>query len=531
MGEASVKDKLALLLCLSLVLIAPTFGGAQDADQCSALVDKAFTALGQSCENLDRNSACYGYNRVDATFQEAVADDFFTQSGDTTELTPLETIQTYGLDEALERWGIALMRVQANIPNTLPGQAVIFMLLGDSAAQNAVAADDALTPSDLLVDVTASVNANLRSAPGFNANVIEVADSGTVLQADALSDGLDWLRVLVNDAPAWINREVVSAAADLDALPVIAPEARTPMQAFYFTTRASEVDCAQAPDTLLIQGPQNMTIDLQANQASIQIGSTVLLSMVDDDTMQLVVLDGQADIDNLVVPEGFKAFAPLRQPDENEAQAILLPDGKIADGPWDDCQPIPAEELAAYESLENIPPELLNYPITIPEEQEGDCVDPSAPNQSTAGACGLTIPGPAAGRANCCGFAATAPSGSIAYDNVSFAWNPAGGATSYQLNFFTAAEGRYVTSFNTAGAETSLNIFTPGLTDGSDFVWEVSALVDGQVACTTTRVGVTRTPGGGSSGGGGSTFVANVCGNGVCEPANGEDISTCMADC
>ena len=117
----------------------------------------------------------------------------------------------------------------------------------------------------------------------------------------------------------------------------------------------------------------------------------------------------------------------------------------------------------------------------------------------------------------------------VAYDNVPFTWSAAGGATSYQVNFFTAKEGRYVTSLNTAGAETDMNVFTPALTDGSEFAWEVSALVNGRVACTTTRLVITRTPGGGVPAG--PAFVANVCGNGVCEPANGEDFSTCTADC
>jgi hypothetical protein len=524
--------KIALLVSLLLVVVAPAFGGAQDSIQCPALVNKAFESLGQSCDSMDRNSACYGYNRVDATFRDAVADDFFTLPGDTTELTPLETIHTYGLDEALERWGIALMRVQANVPNTLPGQAVIFMLLGESAAQNAVKPEDALTPSDSSVDVTAAVKANLRSGPGINTNVIDVADVGSVLKADALSESLSWLRVLYNDAPAWVNREVVNADAGLDALPVIKPESRTPMQAFYFTTKIDEADCTQAPDTLLIQGPQQMKIDLEANQASIRIGSTVLLSMIDADTMQLVVLDGEANVGNLIVPEGFKAYAPLRLPDEEEAKEIVLDDGKIIGGPWIECQPIPADELAGYKSLEGIPPELLNYPIVMPDAQGGECIQPGTggQNQSTGGACGTTFPGEAADKADCCGFAATAPTGEVPYDNVPFAWNPARGATSYQVNVFTAAEGRYVTSFNTAGAETQLNVFTPSLNDGSNFSWEVAALVDGRVACTTPRVGITRTPGGGGDGGG-RPFTPNVCGNGVCEPRNGESPRTCRADC
>jgi hypothetical protein len=244
--------------------------------------------------------------------------------------------------------------------------------------------------------------------------------------------------------------------------------------------------------------------------------------------MQLVVLDGQANVDELIIPEGFKAFLPVRAPDEAEAEEITLVDGKVKDGDWSECQPIPAEELAAYQSLSNIPAELLNYPITLPEQAEGNCIRPG--NMSTGGACGTSFPGPAASEANCCGFAPTNPSGIVAYGDVPFSWNPAIGATSYQINVFTAEGNRYVTSFTTAGPETQLNISTPSLTDGSDFTWEVAALVNGVVACTTPRVRITRTPGGGSSSSG-PAFVANVCGNGVCEPANGEDISLCPADC
>jgi hypothetical protein len=533
-----VKHSFALVMLVSLLIIAPGFGQAQDSTQCPALVERAFDSLGEQCDNLGRNSACYGYNRVDATFRQEVADDFFDVPGDTTELTPLETIHTYGLDEALDRWGIALMRVQANVPNTLPGQAVIFMLLGESAAENAVQPEDALTPSDAAVEVTARVNANLRSGPGLAANVVDVTDAGAILTADALSEGLDWLRVLYDGAPAWVSREIVNAAEGIDELPVITPEARTPMQAFYFTTNIDQSDCATAPDTLLIQGPQQMKIDLEANEASIRIGSTVLLSMADADTMQIVVLDGQADVRNLIVPEGYKAYAPLRPPEEDELEGLTLEDVKIIAGPWIECEPIPPGELEAYKSLEGIPPELLNYPITIPETPEGDCTQPGVgsgaetPNQSVA-TCALTFPGAAADHADCCGFATTQPVGLIPYGNVAFAWNPADGATQYQVNLFTAAEGRYVTSFQTGSGDTQMNIFTPNLPDGSEFTWEVAALVDGQVACTTPRVNITRNPGGGDPGGSGdpSGRPTRSCGNGVCERVLGENPRTCPADC
>lgn len=520
-----------LFLTLSLALFAPMTSSAQETSGlCPALVDRAFMALGEQCDAMDRNSACYGYNRVDATFREAIPEDFFTQPGDKTELTVLETIHTYGLDEAFERWGIALMRVQANIPNTLPGQAVVFMLLGESAAENAVMPEDALLPSDQTVDVQALVRANLRSAPTTGANVVHVAETGTVLTADALFNDLNWLRIVFDDAPAWVNREVVGYVPAIDELPVITPETRTPMQAFYFTTNIAQSDCGLAPDTLLIQGPETMKINLEANQASIEIGSTVLLNLVDEDVMQIRVLDGEANLNNLLVPEGFKAFAPLRPPEEDELEGITLPDARIIAGPWRDCEPMSPEELAALQSLEGIPPHLLNYPIDVPDEVEGNCSEPGAGGGqvSTVGACTTVIPGAAAGQADCCAFAITQPSGPIPYDTVPFAWNGAPGATGYQINIFTADEGRYVTSFHTAGAETQMNIFTPNLSDGSNFGWEVAALVNGQVACTTPRVIINRDPGGGVPP---TSVPRSFCGDGICNANGGENLRTCAIDC
>src|SRR5687768_6811249 len=74
---------------------------------CPALVEQALFELGSNCSALDRNSACYGYNLVDAAFSQPVADDFFSKPSDRSELVTLKTIQTTPLDLALEQWGIA----------------------------------------------------------------------------------------------------------------------------------------------------------------------------------------------------------------------------------------------------------------------------------------------------------------------------------------------------------------------------------------------------------------------------------------
>jgi hypothetical protein len=522
-----------VMLWMLALTMMPWSGQAQDAGQCSALVQKAIQALGQNCDGLDRNSACYGFDQVSATFFQDVPDATFAKPSDKTPLTELQTIATTPLDEALQRWGIALMRVQANVPNSLPGQAVIFMLLGGTNAENAVRPEYALA-SDLSVKVETTDKANVRSGPSTRNNVLGAVDAGTQLDADGVNDGRDWLRVLYKDGPAWLNAGAVKPNDDLGKLPIITPETKTPMQAFYFKTKFNQSDCVQAPDTLLIQGPKSMKVDLLANQATVNIGSTILLKQTDEHTMELLVLDGEAQVNNLLIPTGWKAFAPLSPPDDKTKNALTLDDPKVIGGPWRECTPISPEEIAVLKGLEGIPASLLNYPIVVPDAAEGKCGPPlSTPPKgntgggSTGGQCATVIDGPAKGRADCCNLRTLSPVGSVPYGDVTFSWGAVPGATQYKLNFF-AQDGSYITSYLTKGAETSMTIFTPTLTNGSIFTWEVEALVGGANACTSVpRTGITRdpeTPGESRPTG----PVGPVCGNNICE---GSEKRTCFCDC
>jgi hypothetical protein len=120
-----------LMMALSAVVVA-----AQPAT-CTPLLESALEAMSENCADIARNNVCYGYNRVEATFARA---DFpaeqFSQPADITELVELSTISTAPLDELADEWGVALMRVQANLPGTLPGQNVTFVLMGDVQMAN-----------------------------------------------------------------------------------------------------------------------------------------------------------------------------------------------------------------------------------------------------------------------------------------------------------------------------------------------------------------------------------------------------------
>lgn len=505
--------RLPAYLVAGFLLILAVRSGLAQGDECPALVQQALDQLGQNCNALDRNSACYGYNRVDATFVETVEDTFFSQPADRSALTQLQTIETAPLDLSEEFWGIAVLNVQANIPNTLPGQAVTFILLGDVAVDNAVAPEDALQTA-APVSVTTLVGSNIRSGASRNANVIGSVPTGTVLDADALSIDGQWLRIVFESGPGWISREVIQAAGDLNTLPNIDREARTPMQAFYFRTGIGDPNCTTAPSLLVVQGPQGVKVDLSANGADVTIGSTIVLRSLGDGVVQLMVVDGEAQLGNVVVPQGFSVKARLSE------------DGKTIIGDWTDFSPLSAEELELLATLEDLPPNLLHYPIQLPTLEE---IQQALLFFSQTSGVGGASTGPAAGQANCSNFKPTSPLGGLPFGQTTFYWDGAPGATSYIVNLYDET-GALKASFETTAPNTNLVGDTSSLGGGFSFSWEVVALVNGQVACTSANVSMLReavpppdspvsTP----------KPSAAVCGNEVCEA--GEDYYSCYADC
>ena len=103
---------------------------------CPTLVEQALDFLDTNCSGMGLNSVCYDYNRLEATFTEEVDEGFFSLPGDLTDIEILQTIITAPFDLENEEWGVAMMKIQANVPNTIPGQAVIFVMMGDTALEN-----------------------------------------------------------------------------------------------------------------------------------------------------------------------------------------------------------------------------------------------------------------------------------------------------------------------------------------------------------------------------------------------------------
>lgn len=192
--------QLRALLVLFLALCVGV-AAAQDRD-CPTIVSEALTAIDDVCSATGRNEACYGNNNLTAYASSNVDSLTFDSVGDIADVSNIQILELSELDEEQGVWGVALMRLQADIPDTLPGQNVTFVLFGDVTIENAATDEenpmqafylrtnigalqcDEAPESGLLVQTPDGVE-----EVSFNINGVDVQVGSTVLfQAEAEND-------------------------------------------------------------------------------------------------------------------------------------------------------------------------------------------------------------------------------------------------------------------------------------------------------------------------------------------------------
>ncbi|MBK8034242.1 MAG: hypothetical protein IPK17_33055 [Chloroflexi bacterium] len=316
-----VKGNMRLFRKVGLMLVVLCFATvAAQGDTCSDLVTQALTAVQAVCAETGRNQACYGNISIDATPREAVTDFTFEQQGDLVNVAAVQSLRLRALDVAENEWGIALMKLQADLPDTLPGQNVTFLMFGDVEIENAVD-PSATVPT---VDVTTASNVNIRTLPSTNGGIAGSLASGEVTTANGRNEASDWLRIRIpeSDSFGWVYAPLLTVTGDVAALNVVdsldAEIPFTPMQAFYFRTGvAADVGCTEAPPNgLLIQTPEGVgEINLRANDVDITLGSTAYLEAIPGDELSISVIEGQGEItaqgETVIVPAGASVGVPL----------------------------------------------------------------------------------------------------------------------------------------------------------------------------------------------------------------------------
>lgn len=412
-------------------------------DVCPPFINDAVTLAGESCDELGRNTACYGNNQVLASFTtEALAEDF-AEPADTAALADVVNISTSALNAEESIWGLALMNVQANIPDTIPGQAVLFFLMGETTVENQVTGEaPTITPTDIII--SASQRVNIRSGAGRNFNPLGGADANSRWTATGVSEDFSWVRITFAETDGWISRDLITPVDEtaFNALPVVTENILSPMQAFYFTTGTGNPACKQAPDALVIQSPERLSVNLSVNGATVRIGSTIVLTTQLGETdenddladecrrTEAIVLDGAliANQNTLRIPLGHSATFTSCLDDE----------GNIT--PEDDWQAngrVSPERLAEFAILETLPDGLLHYPIRIPtpeeiEEAENINTAPPPSNQDDDDDDDNDDDDETSG-INCSGFVAISPLDAVTWGVQEFRWSAMTGIEFFYL--------------------------------------------------------------------------------------------------
>lgn len=287
------SKRLVLLLVVVMLAVgsAPGVGLAQVGDDANArLVRRALSEIGTSCAKLAENTACYGFRDVTAVFSGVPAPTF-DKPGDRADLTSLQSLHTSALNAANGVFGIAVLKVRANLHGALP-QTAIFTMIGDVELTNEVTPAEALVLTDPVAAQTAGA-AQIVAGPGADAAVLGTVDAGTTLQVDGLSPDGAWARVLYQDGIGWVSRAALDPAADLSALPVIRADSKTPLQVFSFRTAGdAATSLTVPPSVLVVQSPEGIPVEIVANGIKLRVNGVAFLRTTPDGRLQVIAANG-----------------------------------------------------------------------------------------------------------------------------------------------------------------------------------------------------------------------------------------------
>src|SRR5579859_5425482 len=172
---------LVVLVIQSLDVVQAKKYGYNQAD-CPALVKQAIDTVSSECSKAGRNKLCYGNSTIHAEFQPGAANVTFQSPGDTVDVSQIKQFTLGGMDTATNTWGMAEMKIKADLPDSDPTQAVTMILFGDvqltDASNDANAAILTQTPGAMArqnQNATAPTNAINQQATHAAATATKIA--------------------------------------------------------------------------------------------------------------------------------------------------------------------------------------------------------------------------------------------------------------------------------------------------------------------------------------------------------------------
>lgn len=251
-------SRILFVLAMCCLLVIPILRvSAQDSNDsaCPVLVENALALADDFCKTLGLNQACYGHTEVLATAWET--DDYIlNEPGELADLAMISSLATMPMDLDSGAWGVAVLLLQADLEEVLPGQAVTFVVYGETELRNAVE-----SPTNPPCEAITTDGINVRNGPGTQYAVLgSLANGGKVMVNQRNPTG-DWVQFDYGGHKAWLNVPLLELNCDamtlnvVDNHEVVSPYS-APMQAFYLTTGLGAPPCQEAPrDGLLVQAP------------------------------------------------------------------------------------------------------------------------------------------------------------------------------------------------------------------------------------------------------------------------------------
>ncbi len=337
-----------MMLSITAILLIATPLAAQDTDDaCPAMVEEAMTTVGEACEGLGRNEACYGNVQVNATGWEDNELDF-TEPGDMANVMELSSLATFPLNTEDNTWGVALLALQANLPETLPGQNVTFVLFGDVELENEVNPNEVVIPPTFTG--TATGNINVRTGPDTGYAIAGGLATGDEVTVNGRNEAGDWVQFTLEGEPAWVYAPLLTLEGNGDTLLVTVDETEpaysAPMQAFRISTGIGESACEEAPrDGIMIQAPEDTTVNFLINGVEVTIGSTALMRLNESASgLSIANLDGTVIVESGDVEEELEV-----------GYQVDVVSGSTPSEP----------ESYAYDDVRSLPVNLLPEPVQI----------------------------------------------------------------------------------------------------------------------------------------------------------------------
>jgi hypothetical protein len=102
---------------------------------CQEIIGRALELSGSSCDQIDSNNICYGNDTLLAELLPE-ASQRFSERGDIVGVNFLRRLSVSPINLDTQEWGIAIFKVLANLPRSLPGETVTLMVFGNTTLDN-----------------------------------------------------------------------------------------------------------------------------------------------------------------------------------------------------------------------------------------------------------------------------------------------------------------------------------------------------------------------------------------------------------